>query len=321
MKRILTALLCVLALSVALVGCGKDSGKTKRELYNSSLAKYVELADYKGIKVDTKGDSFAEYYDAQIQTDVENNKLYQKKTEGTVQSGDTANIDYCGKKDGVAFDGGTAQGYDLVIGSGNFIEGFEDGLIGVQIGSTVDLNLTFPENYQSADLAGKAVVFTVTVNYVTGTDARAPEDYYKELGFDLLKAYTDDVTERAVKQYLYDKVIKDSKIKDYPEEDEEKMLNAYVDYYDAMYKQNYNVDLETALSASNMTLDSFKKQIKESSLPEMMNGQMVMYSILDNESLTFDDSNIKNSISKPLSETLAVEDAVKEYLYKNAVIK
>ncbi|MBQ7089512.1 MAG: FKBP-type peptidyl-prolyl cis-trans isomerase, partial [Clostridia bacterium] len=94
--------------------------------------------------------------------------------EGTVQKGDTCAIDYIGKKDGVAFEGGTGS-YDLEIGSGSFIPGFEEGLIGKKIGSTVDLNLTFPENYGNEELNGQDVVFTVTIKKVT------TRKVYKEL--------------------------------------------------------------------------------------------------------------------------------------------
>ena len=87
-------------------------------------------------------------------------------TEGTVcEEGDTVAIDYVGKKDGVAFDGGTGS-YDLTLGSGQFIPGFEEGLVGHKVGETVDLNLTFPEQYHSEELAGAEVVFTVTINGV-----------------------------------------------------------------------------------------------------------------------------------------------------------
>ena len=86
--------------------------------------------------------------------------ILEEVTEGTVEEGDTANIDYEGKLDGEAFEGGTAKDTDLEIGSGTFIPGFEDGLVGVKIGDTVDLPLTFPENY-TEELAGKDVVFTI----------------------------------------------------------------------------------------------------------------------------------------------------------------
>ena len=84
----------------------------------------------------------------------------------TVQKGDVAVIDFEGKKDGVAFDGGSAKGFSLNIGSGHFIPGFEDGVVGMKKGETKDLNLTFPKEYNSAELAGKDVVFTVTVHEI-----------------------------------------------------------------------------------------------------------------------------------------------------------
>jgi len=101
-----------------------------------------------------------------IQSYIEMYGYYEDITEGTVQEGDLVNIDFVGKKDGEAFDGGSAEGYELEIGSGTFIDGFEEGLIGVEVGSTVDLNLTFPEDYGSEELAGQDVVFTVTVNSI-----------------------------------------------------------------------------------------------------------------------------------------------------------
>lgn len=79
------------------------------------------------------------------------------------KKGDTADIAYVGKVDGKEFDGGSSDSYNLVIGSGTFIDGFEDGVIGMKTGETKDLNLKFPDSYQSTDLAGKDVVFTVTV--------------------------------------------------------------------------------------------------------------------------------------------------------------
>lgn len=87
-------------------------------------------------------------------------------TERAVAVGDLINLDYSGKKDGVVFDGGTAENQQLGIGSGTFIDGFEEGLVGVMPGETVDLQLTFPETYGNAELAGQPVVFTVKVNFI-----------------------------------------------------------------------------------------------------------------------------------------------------------
>ncbi|MCM1043872.1 MAG: FKBP-type peptidyl-prolyl cis-trans isomerase [Candidatus Gastranaerophilales bacterium] len=162
-KTAVTALLAVGMLS----GCGSDKDAPLEDM---DVEKYVTLGEYKGIdlqdplaideeSVKIQADSlyFMAAYNGGIEIDA--NIL-----DRAVEIGDTVSIDYEGMKDGVAFGGGTAEGYYLTIGSDRFIDGFEEGLIGVMPGETVDLNLTFPEQYSNADLAGQAVVFRVTVN-------------------------------------------------------------------------------------------------------------------------------------------------------------
>ena len=128
----------------------------------------VELNKYKdfNFKKVTVEISDADIEDALI-TLQERDMTYEPvENRDTVQKGDVAVIDFGGKKDGVAFDGGTAKGFSLNIGSGHFIPGFEDGVVGMKKGETKDLNLTFPKEYNSAELAGKDVVFTVTVHEI-----------------------------------------------------------------------------------------------------------------------------------------------------------
>lgn len=335
MKRIISVMLAVLTLAL-LVGCGKNDA---RILYNDKLSKYVELGDYKNIPVDTNSDTFKEFYDEVISSDIYSNDLYVRKTEGEVADGDTANIDYEGKKDGVAFDGGTAKGYDLKIGSGSFIEGFESGLIGKKIGDTVDLNLTFPEDYQSTDLAGKAVVFTVKINYVKTDEERKPEDYYKELDFDTLDAYEADVTERAVKNYLLDTIKTNSEIKDYPEKDTETIYTTYKKMVDKNIQSQYGIDLATYLSYNNQTEDDFKASITDEQIKPVMDEQMVLYAVLDKEKLGVTDEEIQAQLDETVKgysgvseneikefygdfyfEYLAVNEKALDYLYKNADI-
>lgn len=123
---------------------------------------YVTLPEYASMTVQAEK---PEVTDEVIENYINRNILTTYPvTDRAVAQGDAVTIDYVGKKDGVAFDGGTAEGYVLNIGSGNFIEGFEDGLVGVMPGETVDLNLTFPENYHAEELAGADVIFTVTVH-------------------------------------------------------------------------------------------------------------------------------------------------------------
>ena len=126
----------------------------------------MTLGDYKGIEVTkTPVEVSDEEVDAAILSERESHTTYDD-VDRAVQDTDKVNIDYVGTKDGVAFDGGTAQGQELVIGSNQFIDGFESGLIGAKKGDEVTLDLTFPESYGNADLAGQAVVFKVTVNNV-----------------------------------------------------------------------------------------------------------------------------------------------------------
>ncbi len=338
MKKIICLLLGVMLTALVFAGCGKNA---KRQLYNEKLNKYIDLGEYKSIKVDTKSDEFKKFYDSAVSSDISSNDLYVRKTEGEVSNGDTVNIDYTGKKDGIAFDGGTAEGYDLTIGSNSFIDGFETGLIGKKIGETVDLNLTFPENYNSSELAGKAVVFTVKINYVKTTEERKPEDYYSEIGFKTLKAYTNDVTERAVKNYLLDKVQTASKIKDYPKTDIDIIYGAYKNTVEQNIKNSYGVDFATYLSYTKTTEDDFKQNAIKNQIKPAMEAQMVAYSILDKEKLGLKSEEVNKKIDETVKsinnsqvtadtvknyygeyyfEYLTVSEKAADYLYKNAKI-
>ncbi|MBE6808264.1 MAG: hypothetical protein E7524_02215 [Ruminococcaceae bacterium] len=312
MKRIISLILVVAFAALCLTGCGEKD----RILYKSvKLTKYVDLAEYKGIKIDTSSDEFKKLYDEIIAGDVEDYGLYVRKTEGTVANGDTANIDYVGKKDGVAFEGGTASGYDLTIGSNSFIDGFETGLIGVEIGSTVDLNLTFPTNYQSSDLAGKAVVFTVKVNYVKTTDPMSPEDYYKQINFKTLKEYEADVKDRAIKGNLLETVIDKSKVKDYPEEDIEILKNDLIKLFEKNL-QYYGMTIDTYISQTGMTQEAFDKKFLDEQVYPLMNEQMVLYAILDKEKEEVTTEDVDNRIKemiKEIGESEVTADQLKEY--------
>ncbi|MFG6358553.1 MAG: trigger factor [Acetatifactor sp.] len=168
MKRKLTILLAVLLSAAMMGGCGKESGALK----DMKVEKYLTLGEYMGLPVQLPSAAVDE---AQVEELFR--ALYLDSVtpemgilDREVVQGDTVNIDYEGKKDGVAFAGGTASGAQLEIGSGSFIAGFEDGLVGAAPGETRDLDLRFPEGYGNAELAGQAVVFTVTVNYIYPTD-------------------------------------------------------------------------------------------------------------------------------------------------------
>lgn len=312
MKRILSFALALLML-LALSGCGK---KEERIMYNSAdLSKAVKLADYKNITVDTSSKEFEEMYNSVILSDIQSNELYAVKKEGKIEEGDIANIDYVGKKNGVAFEGGTDNGYDLEIGSNSFIDGFEDGLIGVSIGETVDLNLTFPENYQSADLAGQAVVFTVKVNSAKTMSGVGPEQIYEELGFKSVKEYEENVKDTAITNYLYNEIIENSKIKFYPDEDAKYLQEQLIKMIEDQLK-SYNMTLDSYISQNNMTEDSFKKSVLEEEAYPMMDEIMPLYAILDKENIEITKEDIDKKLNEIVesqgSNSLTAEE-LKEY--------
>lgn len=183
MKRFLATVMATVLTASVLVGCG--SSADEKNLSGINLEKYVtSVGEYKGMELTgEKTEITEEYLESYVDYMLENSKQPVAVTGRPVQVGDLVNIDYVGKKDGVAFEGGTAQGADLEIGSGTFIEGFEDGLVGCNVGDTVDLNLTFPDPYHSAELAGQPVVFTVTVNAISElVRPELTDEYVKSLG-------------------------------------------------------------------------------------------------------------------------------------------
>ena len=196
MKKKIVSLMLATVMTVALCACGAndkggdsvsanagtDVSASDENIYlDIDASKYVTLPDYANETYDVTftvydENSVEEVVNDSIKGIVEGQGLYDYvpiEGKDTVEQGDVVNIDYCGKKDGVAFDGGTAKAYHLTIGSHQFIDGFEDGLVGAKVGDVVDLNLTFPEQYHSEDLAGKDVVFTVSVNSID--EAKMPE--------------------------------------------------------------------------------------------------------------------------------------------------
>ncbi len=158
----------------------------------------VEIETYKGIKI-------PEYVytvsDTDVDKDIEDTRLRLAKdeevTDRPAQMTDTVNIDFVGKEGGKEFEGGSAKGYDLTLGSHQFIPGFEEGVVGMNIGETKDIDITFPEDYQAEELKGKPATFTVTLNKITGKVLPELDDEFaKKMGSDTVDAYRAKVRER-----------------------------------------------------------------------------------------------------------------------------
>jgi trigger factor len=298
-KRWMSGALALTICAALLGGCGaKDANDTDNTTAEESQAsEYVTLGKYQGIELTV--DPMEEYDDDDIE--IQTKSLYfsyvtaeEGITNRAVERLDMTNIDYEGKKDGVAFDGGTAQGATLLIGSGQFIDGFEDGLIGVMPGETVDLNLTFPESYSNTDLAGQDVVFTVTVNFI----AEMEDAHVDEIGLedvstvDELRAYVKDyLTTQAQSTYTsnvqsaaLEKVLEEAEFGELPEDQLAENREAYATWLDEL-ASSYDMDGQSYVEMYGQDYESTLDNYAE----EYTKRLLVIQAIADYEGLNISD--------------------------------
>lgn len=316
MRKKILSVVMVLAVVAGMTACG---GKEFTGNYTYNLDDFVTLGDYKGLEYTPTKVTVSE---EEIQTEI-NNRLTAAKgnaensvpsTTGIIESGDTVNIDFEGKLDGVAFEGGTSKGYDLSIGSGQFIPGFEDGLIGVASGSTVDVNVTFPEDYGSTTLAGKAVVFTVKVNSISrpvmpeynldfvkaNSKFTSIEEYEASLKADLIQQKEDGALTET-QNVLWNQVMENAKVKGYPDGllDERKQEN--IDFY-TKYAEQSGVKLtEFVQSYFGMGEADFDAYL-DSYAKNVVDQEMVMYAIAKAEKIGITDKEYKELVTLAIKE-------------------
>ena len=180
-----------------------EKGKSFIFTATVALKPEVKLGKYKGVKVEaTEVTVTDEEVDAKIEKERENNARTIEVTDRPVKDGDMTVLDFEGFVDGVAFDGGKGENYPLTIGSGAFIPGFEEQLVGAEIGKEVEVNVTFPEEYQAEDLAGKPAVFKVKINEIKGKELpELDDDFAQDISeFDTLAEYKEDVKKKLQEQ-------------------------------------------------------------------------------------------------------------------------
>ncbi len=171
-KRILSVVLCV-CLLLSFTACKKEEEPVddSRIYYGyEDLSEYIKLGDYKGLEVKLFDTSATE---EEINSAAESwfkSQTFTETVDKTAENGDIVNIDYVGTMDGEAFQGGTAKDQEFTLGQASFIDGFQEGIVGMKAGESKDLNLTFPDPYENnPDFAGKPAVFTITLNAVKKT--------------------------------------------------------------------------------------------------------------------------------------------------------
>ena len=350
MKKRVYLMTAISAVVVALTACGGNAGNNKSSSATSASgsavssnatgtaiefnpADYIEkLADYKGLEY-TKQDVSAT--DAEVEEKVKSflEAYPEKITDRAVQKGDTVNIDFEGKKDGVAFDGGTAKGFDLTIGSNSFIPGFEDGLIGKKPGETVDLNLKFPDDYKnSEELKGAKVVFTVKVNYIVGkvptelTDelVKANTEFktaveYKDDARKKIETRKNDEAKETAQRELLEKVVTTSAIKSVPKVAEEKYYNQVMDYWKNI-AANYGMEFKDLVQNQlKLTEEEFEKEVKnQAELSAKL--LVVVRAIAKAEKIDISDEEY-NTALKTYYESSNVKDSMDIAAYESQVGK
>ena len=307
MKRSLKLGAVCLGMAVLLCACGKGStesteaassetetaqseavSETVAETEDTNVYPYeydvesmVKLGEYKGLTyTETDVSVSDDEVESQINSTLTAHATAEQITDRAVEDGDTVNIDFEGKIDGKTFDGGTASGASLTIGSGTFIDGFEDGLIGVKPGDKTTLKLKFPDEYKTnTDLAGKDVTFDVTVNYIKGDDIvpELDDDFVKGLNIDdvsnvkeyrayvksQLQANKESEAEKSKQSELLQQAVDNAEIKEIPEELVTQYATQYTDYY-KQYASYFGLKLSDFLTQyMNQTEEEFNQSAED----------------------------------------------------------
>lgn len=345
-KKVLIALLA-LTVAVSAMGCGskkidsEDSTKAKTEssseeektaeevetdsdghvvaVDTDDITKYVTLGDYKnlGVKVpktEVTDDSISEYINEQLTY-----KPEEITEDRAVQENDTVNIDYTGYMDGKEFSGGSATDTDLLIGSGQFIDGFESGLIGAKKGDEVTLNLKFPDPYQNnPDFSGKDVQFKVKINKISqpaeltdewvsnNSDVKTVDEYKAEVKA-TLETSADMEYNNNKKSNLFEALVNKTEISEYPDDLMEAAKEKVEKQFENYYAKPSGMTLDEYWKSQSITEDQASQYI-EAQAQTNLKQNMIVQAVLDAEGITFTKDEYREQLDK----------FAKEYGFKDA---
>ena len=285
----------------------------------------VTLGEYKGVEV-KKADLTVtdEEIEAELKKEQEKNSRTVNVDDRAVENGDMIKLDFEGFVDGVAFDGGKGENYDLTIGSNSFIPGFEDQLVGAKIGEDVDVNVTFPEEYHAKDLAGKAAVFKCKVNAISVKELPELDDEFAQevSEFDTLDEYKADV-----KKNLEEKKAAEAKTAKENEAVDKAVENAQMDIPDPMIDsqveqmindyarrlQSQGLSMEQYMQFTGTTLDALKEQVRPQALTQIKS-RLVLEKIAEVENIQISDEKLDEELTK-MAESYKMElDKLKELM-------
>lgn len=276
-----------------------DSTGATRLVSVDNVEKYVTIADYKGITLDN---SVQEVTDEAVENRVAENLKSSAEAvtdeNATIQNGDTATINFVGTKDGEAFEGGTGNNYDLVIGSGSMIPGFEEGIVGMKKGETKDVPVTFPENYRNTELAGQDAVFQITVqsfkrppeltdDWVAANTDYKTVDEYKANVRTQLEQEAQEQADNSLRSTAWSTVYTNSEVVEYPEKDVEEAAKTFRNQAEAYAKQG-NMELEDFVASQGVSMDDFEAQCQQYAQAKVKQ-DLIIQGIMDAEGMTLED--------------------------------
>ena len=290
----------------------------------------VTLGDYKGMEVPEQDTSVS---DADVDSELENKRQQQAelvlKEDEAAADGDTVVIDYEGSVDGEKFDGGSADNYSLVLGSGSFIPGFEDQLVGHKAGEDVDVNVTFPEDYHAKDLAGKDALFKVKIHEVK--EKQLPElddEFAKDVDEDVetlaelkdkVKKQLQDQKEAAAKAAIEDAAIEAAVANAETEEIPQAMLdddtNRQLQQYLAGMQQQ-GINPQMYFQITNTTEDDLRKQFADDAAKRVKTN-LVLEAVVKDANLNATDEDVQNEIADLAKQYGMDEEAVSKALTRD----
>ena len=286
-----------------------EEGKNFIYTAEVALKPEVSLGQYKGVEVPKREISVSEdEVNAEIERERDRNSRMIDVDDRPVQDGDRVKLDFDGSVDGVPFDGGKGENYDLTIGSGSFIPGFEEQIVGKNIGEAFDVNVTFPENYQSKDLQGKAAVFKCRVNSIQVKELPELNDDFAQ---DVSEFDTLDEYRASVEAKIRERKEKDAQNQKETAAVEKAVANAAVEIPDAMVEdqaQRMVDEFAQQLQSQGLTIDQYRQYtgMNESAFLDQMKPQaiarirssLVLEAIAKAEQIEISDERLDEEIQK-----------------------
>lgn len=283
----------------------KKSGEGTRLVSVKDIDKYITIGQYKGLSLEKVVETIT---DTEVEGSISQDLAMTKEEvkDGVVEEGDTVVVNYVGTENGKEFNGGSAENQEITIGSGGYIPGFEDGILGMKKGETKDVPLTFPEDYIEPSMSGKDVVFKITLQsfkrapelnddwVAKNTDFKTVEEY-KEDKKKLLQESAEKMAESVLYQTAWNQVYEASEVKEYPEKDVEE---AYAEFETQIksYAKQGGMELEDYLESQQVSKEAFETQCQEYAEARVKQN-LILQGIMDAEGMTLEDK-----------ESLAVQD-------------